>query len=84
MLMKRLFPELFEVCDILPVDDYTTRLYDTLAALSPRPGERPVIAVLTPGIYNSAYFEHSYLAQQMGASWSRARTWWSGRMTAST
>jgi uncharacterized circularly permuted ATP-grasp superfamily protein len=38
-----------------------------LAALSPRPGERPVIAVLTPGIYNSAYFEHSYLAQQMGA-----------------
>jgi uncharacterized circularly permuted ATP-grasp superfamily protein len=67
MLMKRLFPELFEVCDILPVDDYTTRLYDTLAALSPRPGERPVIAVLTPGIYNSAYFEHSYLAQQMGA-----------------
>ena len=67
MLMKRLFPELFELCDILPVDDYTTRLHDTLAALSPRTGERPVIAVLTPGIYNSAYFEHSYLAQQMGA-----------------
>ena len=67
MLMKRLFPELFELCDILPVDDYTTRLFDTLAALSPREGERPVIAVLTPGIYNSAYFEHSYLAQQMGA-----------------
>jgi uncharacterized circularly permuted ATP-grasp superfamily protein len=65
--MKRLFPELFELCDILPVDDYTTRLFDILAALSPRPGERPVIAVLTPGIYNSAYFEHSYLAQQMGA-----------------
>ncbi len=68
MLMKRLFPDLFKVCDILPVDDYTTRLHDTLAALSPRPGERPVIAVLTPGIYNSAYFEHSYLAQQMGAA----------------
>ena len=67
MLMKRLFPELFEACDILPVDDYTTYLYDALAALSPRPGTRPVIAVLTPGIYNSAYFEHSYLAQQMGA-----------------
>lgn len=67
MLMKRVFPELFKLCDILPVDDYTTRLFDTLAALSPRPGERPVIAVLTPGIYNSAYFEHSYLAQQMGA-----------------
>jgi uncharacterized circularly permuted ATP-grasp superfamily protein len=67
MLMKRLFPELFELCAILPVDDYTTRLYDTLAALSPRPVDRPVIVVLTPGIYNSAYFEHSYLAQQMGA-----------------
>jgi uncharacterized circularly permuted ATP-grasp superfamily protein len=49
------------------VDDYPTQLYDTLAALSPREGDRPVVAVLTPGIYNSAYFEHSYLAQQMGA-----------------
>jgi len=67
MLMKRLFPELFEQCEILPVDDYTTRLHETLAALSPNPVERPVIAVLTPGIYNSAYFEHSYLAQQLGA-----------------
>ena len=66
-IMKRLFPELFKLSDILPVDDYPTQLHDTLAALSPRPGERPVIAVLTPGIYNSAYFEHSYLAQKMGA-----------------
>ena len=66
-IMKRLFPELFKSSTILPVDDYPNRLYDTLAALSPREGERPVVAVLTPGIYNSAYFEHSYLAQQMGA-----------------
>lgn len=66
-LMKRLFPELFGRYDVLPIDDYTTQLYDMLAALSPRCGERPEIAVLTPGIYNSAYFEHSYLAQQMGA-----------------
>ncbi len=66
-LMKRLFPEMFQTCDILPVDDYPTQLNDTLAALSPRENERPVIAVLTPGIFNSAYFEHSYLAQQMGA-----------------
>jgi uncharacterized circularly permuted ATP-grasp superfamily protein len=66
-LMKQLFPELFKSSDILPVDDYPTQLFDTLAALSPRPGERPVVAVLTPGIYNSAYFEHSYLAQKMGA-----------------
>ncbi len=66
-LMKRLFPELFQAGHILPVDDYPTRLHDTLAALSPRPGKRPVICVLTPGIFNSAYFEHSYLAQKMGA-----------------
>jgi uncharacterized circularly permuted ATP-grasp superfamily protein len=65
-LMKRMFPELFELCDILPVDDYTTQLYAMLAELSPRKGDRPTIVVLTPGIYNSAYFEHSYLAQRMG------------------
>ena len=66
-VMKRVFPELFEHMDILPVDDYTTQLFDMLAALSPRKGETPEVVVLTPGIYNSAYFEHSYLAQQMGA-----------------
>jgi uncharacterized circularly permuted ATP-grasp superfamily protein len=66
-LMKRLFPEVFQSANILPVDDYPTQLYDTLAALSPRERERPVVVVLTPGIYNSAYFEHCYLAQQMGA-----------------
>jgi len=66
-LMKRLFPEFLARYRIFPVDNYTAQLYDTLAALSPREGERPVIALLTPGIYNSAYFEHSYLAQQMGA-----------------
>lgn len=66
-LMKRLFPELLARYRIQPVDNYTAQLYDTLAALSPRNSDRPVIVVLTPGIYNSAYFEHSYLAQQMGA-----------------
>jgi uncharacterized circularly permuted ATP-grasp superfamily protein len=65
-IMKRIFPELFRTSTILPVDDYPTQLYNTLAALSPRSGDVPVIVVLTPGIYNSAYFEHSYLAQQMG------------------
>lgn len=65
-IMKRTFPELFRTSAIMPVDDYPTQLYNTLAALSPRNGEPPVIVVLTPGIYNSAYFEHSYLAQQMG------------------
>jgi len=66
-LMKRLFPELFQASVILPVDDYPARLHDTLAALSPRTGTRPVVVVLTPGIFNSAFFEHSYLAQKMGA-----------------
>ena len=66
-VMKRVFPELFERCPILPVDDYTPQLHETLAALSPRRDVEPEVAVLTPGIFNSAYFEHSYLAQQMGA-----------------
>ena len=63
---KRVFPELFENYNILPVTEYPTQLFDTLAAISPRPLEYPEVVVLTPGIYNSAYFEHSYLAQQMG------------------
>ena len=66
-VMKRVFPELFEHYDIQPVDDYTSKLYDCLTALSPRKIENPEVVVLTPGIYNSAYFEHSYLAQEMGA-----------------
>ncbi|MGD8842174.1 MAG: circularly permuted type 2 ATP-grasp protein [Gammaproteobacteria bacterium] len=67
LVTKRVFPELFESYAPLPIDDYTTQLYETLAALSPRDVERPVVVVMTPGIYNSAYFEHAYLALQMGA-----------------
>lgn len=66
MVMKRIFPNLFQHYNIQPVDDYPFKLYDMLSSLSPRKSERPEIVVLTPGIYNSAYFEHSYLAQQMG------------------
>ena len=65
-VMKRVFPELFENYNILPVDNYPSQLFDTLASLSPRPGDQPEIVVLTPGVFNSAYFEHAYLAQQMG------------------
>jgi len=65
-VMKRVFPELFEDSGIQPVDDYPSQLYDTLASLSPRPADYPSVVVLTPGMYNSAYFEHAYLAQQMG------------------
>lgn len=65
---KRIFPELFEdYYDILPVTEYPAQLFDTLAAISPRPSDYPEVAVLTPGVFNSAYFEHSYLAQKMGA-----------------
>lgn len=64
---KRIIPDLFENHSILPVDDYPTKLYEMLIALSPRKIRRPSIAVLTPGIYNSAYFEHAFLAQGMGA-----------------
>lgn len=66
-VMKRVFPELFAGTAIAPVDDYPHRLFDMLATLSPRPGDEPEIVVMTPGIYNSAYFEHAFLAQKMGA-----------------
>lgn len=63
---KRVFPELFENYDIHPITDYPSQLFDTLAAISPEPKDYPEVVVLTPGIFNSAYFEHSFLAQQMG------------------
>jgi uncharacterized circularly permuted ATP-grasp superfamily protein len=66
LVMKRVLPELFENYNILPVDDYPSQLFDTLASISPRPLDFPEVVVLTPGIYNSAYFEHAYLAQEMG------------------
>jgi len=64
-ILKRTFPELFQKLSVRTVYDYTHNLRDMLESLS---SASPVnIAVLTPGIYNSAYFEHAYLAQQMGA-----------------
>jgi uncharacterized circularly permuted ATP-grasp superfamily protein len=66
MVTKQVFPEMFEHASIVPVDDYASQLFDMLASLSPRKVDFPRVVVLTPGIYNSAYFEHSYLAQRMG------------------
>ena len=66
LVIKRTFPQLFEAHRIRPVDDYPLRLRDTLESLSPAGVETPRVVVLTPGQYNSAYFEHSFLAQQMG------------------
>ncbi|WP_022850871.1 circularly permuted type 2 ATP-grasp protein [Limisalsivibrio acetivorans] len=64
---KRVFPELFRSMEIVPVDDYPAQLFDMLSSLAPDREKEPVIAVLTPGVYNSAYFEHAFLSQQMGA-----------------
>src|SRR5712691_6707214 len=65
-IMKRTFPQVFEASRVRPVDDYPSHLLDMLQYLSPDYVQSPTVAVLTPGIYNSAYFEHSFLAQQMG------------------
>ncbi|MFM5923899.1 MAG: circularly permuted type 2 ATP-grasp protein [Novosphingobium sp.] len=66
--MMAMFPELFTKVNVRPVQDYPRRLAQSLAACAPAcAGERPTVAVLTPGIYNSAYFEHAFLADQMGA-----------------
>lgn len=64
-VMKRTLPEVFGRCNILPVDDYTSNLRRMLSSLSLR--DNPTLCVLTPGMYNSAYFEHCFLAQQIGA-----------------
>jgi uncharacterized circularly permuted ATP-grasp superfamily protein len=64
-IMKRSFPQIFAEAQVRPVTDYTGRLYETLQSLAPDTSD-PTVVVLTPGIYNSAYYEHSFLAQQMG------------------
>jgi uncharacterized circularly permuted ATP-grasp superfamily protein len=65
-VMKTTFPQVFNRMNILPVDDYASQLLETLLNLAPPALPEPTVVVLTPGIYNSAYFEHSFLAQQMG------------------
>ena len=65
-LMKRTFPQLFGMSEIQPVEDYPTHLLNMLRYLVTDRVSSPEVALLTPGIYNSAYFEHSFLAQQMG------------------
>lgn len=65
-MMMRLFPELFARNKIAPVDHYPDMLLDNLRSVAPLGVENPTIVVMTPGMYNSAYFEHAFLAQQMG------------------
>jgi len=65
-VMKRTFPQLFEGHNILPVETYPEQLLKMLQYVAPASSRDPNVVVLTPGIYNSAYFEHCFLAQQMG------------------
>ncbi|MCZ8235997.1 MAG: circularly permuted type 2 ATP-grasp protein [Inhella sp.] len=65
-MMMRLFPELFAQHRIAPVAHYPDLLLDTLRSVAPGGNTEPTVVVMTPGMYNSAYFEHAFLAQQMG------------------
>jgi uncharacterized circularly permuted ATP-grasp superfamily protein len=65
-MMMRLFPELFSTRSIRPVQHYPDMLLENLRAVGPQGEENPIVAVMTPGAYNSAYYEHAFLAQQMG------------------
>jgi len=65
-MMMRLFPELFDRQHVYPVEHYPGLLLETLRAAAPPRARDPVVVVLTPGQHNSAYFEHAFLAQQMG------------------
>jgi uncharacterized circularly permuted ATP-grasp superfamily protein len=64
--MKRTFSSLFEAHGVMPVEHYPQELLSTLRAVAPSDNPAPVVVLLTPGVYNSAYFEHSFLARQMG------------------
>ncbi len=65
-MMMRLFPELFSKNRVAPVEHYPDLLLETLRAMAPPATAEPTVVVLTPGMHNSAYFEHAFLAQQMG------------------
>jgi uncharacterized circularly permuted ATP-grasp superfamily protein len=66
-MMKQVFPLLFETYNVRPVDDYAANLLAMLRHVAPPGCDDPTVAVLTPGLHNSAYYEHGYLARQMGA-----------------
>ena len=66
IIMKRIFPEIFKESSVLRVDSYPAIFHDMLMQLAPSDKEKPTIVLLTPGVYNSAYYEHIFLASQMG------------------
>jgi uncharacterized circularly permuted ATP-grasp superfamily protein len=65
-VMKRIFPQLFRNYNVRPIEQYTQLLLGTLRSLAPEGRPEPNIVLLSPGVFNSAYFEHAYLARQMG------------------
>jgi uncharacterized circularly permuted ATP-grasp superfamily protein len=65
-VMKRIFPQLFRAYNVRPIEQYTQLLLGTLRSLAPEGRPEPNIVLLSPGVFNSAYFEHAYLARQMG------------------
>jgi Uncharacterized conserved protein len=65
-VMKRIFPNLFQKCGVRSIDHYSSALLSTLRSIAPEGRNDPVIVLLSPGVFNSAYFEHAYLARQMG------------------
>ena len=65
-VMKRIFPDLFRHAGVRPIEHYSEVLLTTLRTLAPERRSEPNIVLLTPGVYNSAYFEHAFLARQMG------------------
>jgi uncharacterized circularly permuted ATP-grasp superfamily protein len=65
-VLKRIFPRVFEGLSVRPVTEYPSRLLEMLESIAPPAVSAPRVVLLTPGIHNSAYFEHSFLAQQMG------------------
>ena len=65
-VMKHIFPTLFRKCRVRPIEQYSQVLLSALKSLAPEGRTEPTVVLLTPGSYNSAYFEHTYLARQMG------------------
>ena len=65
-VMKRIFPQLFRSYNVKPIEQYTQILLGTLRSLAPEGRPEPNIVLLSPGVFNSAYYEHAYLARQMG------------------
>src|SRR5262249_28299283 len=71
--MKRTFPDLYAGCGVRAIDHYPQELLSALAATAPPGADGPTVVLLTPGVHNSAYFEHSFLSRQMGVGLAEGR-----------